>query len=208
MIRSVNTSQEEILQNIIDLYLGGRDIECDPTYSKGVFYKGKINRPTLTFDLKPIDSGVIQADCRKLPVKDSTIESICFDPPFVISSGPSLDNPKEGSNIISKRFACFKSPKEMYTMYSDSLKEFYRVLRDKGFLIFKCQDTVSSGKQYLSSWFIIDRASKIGFYPRDVFVLVAKSRLIGRINKQYHARKFHSYFLVLEKKKINIDYGC
>jgi hypothetical protein len=61
---------------------------------------------------------------------------------------------------------------------------------------------VSSGKQYLSHVEIINMAREIGFYAKDLFILEAKNRLIDpRIKKQQHARKFHSYFLVFEKKK-------
>ena len=66
-------------------------------------------------------------------------------------------------------------------------------------MIFKCQDTVSSGKNYLSHYFILNMAIGIGFYPKDLFILAASNRIIGNINHQIHARKFHSYFLVLEK---------
>lgn len=88
------------------------------------------------------------------------------------------------------------------------MKEAYRVLKPNGILIFKCQDKVSSGKQYMSHVFIMNEAVKIGFYPKDLFILIAKNRLIAnwQIKSQKHARKFHSYFWVFEKndKKINI----
>ena len=88
--------------------------------------------------------------------------------------------------------------------------EFWRILKDKGILIFKCQDKISSGKQYLSHYFIINEAIKIGFYPKDLFILLAKNRIIADWQKknQKNARKFHSYFLVLEKNLPNkkIDY--
>ena len=45
-------------------------------------------------------------------------------------------------------------------------------------------------------------AIKLGLYHKDLFVLLAKSRLIGGNHKnQFHARKFHSYFLVFQKIK-------
>ena len=46
MIKSTSYSQAEIINNIIQLHLNGEDIEVDPTYSKGVFYKKSgVNRP-------------------------------------------------------------------------------------------------------------------------------------------------------------------
>lgn len=205
-VKSTSYSQEEIIQNILSLHCNGKDIDCDPTYSKGNFYK-KINKPKYRFDLVPQDAGTVQADCRKLPLEDGSIETLMFDPPFVISQGPSLSVQKKGSNIISSRFASFESPDKLYKFYTESLIEFYRVLKDKGVLIFKCQDTVSGGNQYLSSWFIIAKAVELGYYPKDIFILLAKNRLIsGKIKKQQHARKYHSYFLVFEKRNKKIKY--
>ena len=205
-VKSTSYSQEEIIQNILSLHCNGKDIDCDPTYSKGNFYK-KINKPKYRFDLVPQDAGTMQADCRKLPLEDGSIETLMFDPPFVISQGPSLSVEKKGRNIISSRFSSFESPTRLYEFYTESLIEFYRVLKDKGVLIFKCQDTVSGGKQYLSSWFIIAKAVELGYYPKDIFILLAKNRLIsGKIKKQQHARKYHSYFLVFEKRNKKIKY--
>ena len=45
-------------------------------------------------------------------------------------------------------------------------------VQDKGILIFKCQDKVSSGKQYMSHVFIINEAEKLGFYTKDLFILL------------------------------------
>jgi len=50
---------------------------------------------------------------------------------------------------------------ELHTFYINALKEFYRILDKNGILIFKCQDKVSSGKQYLSHVFIINEAEKL-----------------------------------------------
>lgn len=48
-------------------------------------------------------------------------------------------------------------------------------------------------------------AIKYGFYPKDMFILLAKSRLNdGR--KQQHARKYHSYFWVFKKSKNKVNY--
>lgn len=88
------------------------------------------------------------------------------------------------------------------------MKEFYRILKPDGILIFKCQDKVSSSKQYLSHVAIIQEAIQIGYYPIDLFVLLAKSRLTAQwqMKNQKHACKFHSYFLVFKKCNTKIHY--
>ncbi len=101
-----------------------------------------------------------------------------FDPPFVIGI-PNGSKDTEGSNIITNRFSSFKTLDDLWDFYHESLHEFKRLLRPNGILIFKCQDTVSSAKQCLSHVEIINYALSIGFYPLDLFILLARNRLIG-----------------------------
>jgi len=197
MISTISYDQHEIIRNIISLHCND-GIELDPTYSKGVFYnKSDITPPRYKFDLYPQTDDTIQSDASTLPLKDESIQSMMFDPPF-------LEKKKKNkpSGIIGKRFHGFRYIPDLWEWYDKCIPEFYRILKPKGVLIFKCQDTVSSGKQWFSHVHIMNEAEKNGFYVKDLFVLMAKSRMQGHNHtNQKHARKFHSYFLVFEKKK-------
>ena len=131
-----------------------------------------------------------------------------FDPPFVIAGKTYKDN-GEGSSKIAKRFSAYENYDELMKHYERTLKEAYRLLKDDGILIVKCQNTVSGGKQYFSHFFLMSAAIQLAFYPKDEFVLVNKSKMTsfgGRWSKQEHAMKHHSYFLVFKKKKVNLKY--
>jgi len=206
IIKSISYDQIQIMQDILQLY-APNGIELDPTYSIGNFY-GRIPRPRYRYDLAPQMPEVTQADCRKLPHADNSIESINFDPPFLATSlSKDQADYDKNSNRILNRFGFYKNMPELWQFYYDSLKEFHRILKPAGILIFKCQDTISGGEQYLSHIEIINQAIAIGFYPVDIFVLLAKNRLIGQNGEnQQHARKFHSYFIVFRKDKTPISY--
>lgn len=205
IIKSTSYDQIEIIRNIITLYCPD-GIELDPTFSKGNFYK-KIPKPKYCYDLRPQVDGVVQSDCRHLPHKNTSIKSIMFDPPFV--GGKDRKGKGYVSGIIRKRFGFYTNVQHnLWDMYHDALKEFYRILKPNGVLIFKCQDTVDSGKQCLSHIEIINYAYLLGFYPKDIFILLAKNRLIGRHHhKQKHCRKYHSYFLVFIKCQSPVKYS-
>lgn len=190
------------------LHVPKQKIDCDPTYSKGNFYnKTGIDKPAYKFDILPQSEEVQYGDSRCLPIQDSYIECIMFDPPFLATKGKSLDC-TDNNNIINKRFGVYPTEPELHQFYIDSMKEAYRILKPEGILIFKCQDKVSSGKQYMSHVFIMNEAVKIGFYPKDLFILLAKNRIVAdwQAENQKNARKYHSYFWVFQKSNKIIKY--
>lgn len=80
--------------------------------------------------------------------------------------------------------------------------EAYRVLPTDGIFIVKCQDEVSANKQRLTHVELITAYESMGFYCKDLFVLVRDNRPgVARVVEQKHARKNHSYFLVFIKIK-------
>jgi len=207
LIKTLSFDQAEIIRNILRLYVPGGVIDCDATFGKGGFYQNTgIRRPALCFDIHPQCDGVAEADSRSLPVSDGSISCLMFDPPFLATTGKSLAG--TDGNIINRRFGTYPSEKELHRFYIDSLREAHRVLKPDGILIFKCQDKVSSGKQYMSHVFVMDEAVKAGFYPVDLFILGAKARLVADWQRnQKHARKFHCYFWVFEKSEKKIIYA-
>ena len=207
LVRSIGYDQGEIIRNILRLHAPEGKIDCDPTFSTGAFYLGTgIETPALRFDIHPQLEGVVQADARSLPLKADSLSCMILDPPFLATTGKSLS---EGTgNIINRRFGVYPDEKSLHRCYRDMLKEAHRVLRPGGILIFKCQDKVSSGKQYFSHVFVMDTAVEAGFYPKDLFILLAKNRLVAgwQARNQKHARKYNSYFWVFEKTDRRIEY--
>ena len=207
LIKSTSYDQGEIIRNILKLHVPEGKIDCDPTYSTGAFYRGTgIDPPDLRFDIKPQAEGVIEADARHLPLEAGSISCLMLDPPFLATTGKSLQ--KGRGNRINRRFGVYPNEKALHQMYRDIIREAYRVLKKDGILIFKCQDKVSSGKQYLSHVFVINTAVESGFYPKDLFVLLAKNRLVAdwQLRNQKTARKFHCYFIVFQKCDTRINY--
>lgn len=205
-IKSVYGSNYEAIKNIMELYNIERfDLDC--TYSKGAFWKdlpGPVNKS----DLIPYNESIIEASSENLPFGDGSMKSIMYDPPFVIA-GSSYKGNKEGSSIIAKRFEGYTNYRELTENYYNTLKELYRVCEKGGYVVMKCQDTVSGGKNHFTHCLIMNMAMQIGFYPRDMFVLTSNVRINSfgtKWTKQEHARKYHSYFWVFEKVKPRVKY--
>ena len=193
IIKSVYETDTEILNGISELYLNGQNFELDPTYSKGVFYKA-FKEPNMKSDLISLFDDVIQSDCRKLWLDDNTINSICFDPPFLFRTSKTVNN-----DINCKRFSYFGSRNELLEFYNDSIIEFDRILKRKGIIAFKCQDASEWGKNYFTHIDIFNIVTNAGLKVIDLFILVANNRIYHSELKQRMARKFHSYWYVIQK---------
>jgi len=128
VISSIGYNEQEIIRDILFLHSDNRPIDCDPTYSTGHFYKDWAQPPKHKFDKFPQAPGVIEATSDKLPLYPNSVEVIMFDPPFVMGGEIDKDNKDKGSCIIAKRFTNFRDFEELKQMYSESLKEFARVL--------------------------------------------------------------------------------
>lgn len=205
----------EVFAQILDLHVPQGSIVADVTYGKGVFWQNVTdNRYTLL--ATDIQSGV---DCRDLPYEDETIDCVVLDPPYMEGLYRRQSSHLAGSNS----YAAFRShysdgraktegPKyhaAVLDMYFAAGKEANRVLKPKGVLIVKCQDEVSANIQRLTHVEIINEYADLGFYAKDLFVVVRPNKpAVSRIIRQVHARKNHSYFLVFIKARNTAQRGC
>ena len=195
-VTSLSFNEQQIIRGIIELHNNGEPFDVDPCYSKGAFWKG-LPEPRHKFDLVPQVEGCEQANARNLPFEDESVDSIMFDPPFLIK------NTQRKNGVLGKmekRFSGFPTVAELRSMYRDSMAEFWRILRSKGILVVKCQDTLSGGKQHMIHVDTINDACDIGFAVKDLNVL-GKNRVMFAPNmvNQKHARKNHLYFITFYK---------
>lgn len=197
MIKSISYDEIEILENINKLFLNDDGFECDPTYGRGKFYSTTFPTPKFISDLSPRFDFVKKHCATNLPIDGGSVKSLIFDPPFVAG------HTKKSTGIIGEKYSGFPYMKDVWDFYEKSINEHFRVLSVGGVYVFKCQDSCSSDRNWISHARVIYLAEKAGFYVKDLFILLAKNRLVGHNHKkiQKHARKFHSYFIVFEKER-------
>lgn len=189
LIRSISYDQQEIINNILKLYNNSQPIDFDPCYNLGMFYKdNKVIAPGIKSDIKPLLPGVEKLDVQCLPFENK-FNCIIFDPPFIVSGKTSK---------MALRYGSFESVDELKEFYVNSFCSLQRSLKKKGLLIVKCQDFVNGRRNYIMLNYVLNLTRDFNFNVLDLFILLAKTRLTS-IKKQQHARKFHSYFIVLRK---------
>jgi len=199
-------TNEDVFPKVLALHVPRGSVIADVTYGKGIFWK-KV--PRGLYDLKATDirTGI---DCRNLPYADSSIDCVVLDPPYMEGLFRRSEDHLAGHGnhvafrkTYSNEKATAGGPKyhdAVLDLYFSAGKEAYRVLRDYGILIVKCQDEVSANTQRLTHVEIINHYASLGFFPKDLFIVVRPNRPgMSRVIQQEHARKNHSYFLIFVK---------
>lgn len=194
-IKSINFDEQELIRDILYLHCNNKSIDLDPTYSIGNFYKKGLKEPKYKFDINPQINGVKKSCSTNLPLDNDSIDVIMFDPPFMFEK-----RNRKNNNIMNKRFSMYKNGfDELKKHYKGTLKEAYRILKKRGVMIFKCQDFTDT-KTTLTHCFVNQWANDVGFYVKDLFILLnGKGAIINKNLNQRHSRKYHSYYFVLIK---------
>ena len=198
----------DVFPTVLHLHVPEGSKVADVTYGKGVFWR-KIDVDK--YDLHPSDiaDGI---DCRDLPYEKASFDCLVFDPPYMEGFFRSDGSIKAGAGTHNAfrdhysngheapRHGGAKWHAAVVDIYVEGGREAYRVLRDRGVFIVKCQDEVSANRQNLTHVEVINAYAETGFFCKDLFVVVRPNRPgMSRLLKQVHARKNHSYFLVFVK---------
>lgn len=211
-----------LFADILALHVPPGGKVADVTFGKGTFWKKvpagqyrvlasdvSLPRATLRDLFFEYRDGV---DCRELPYDDGSIDCVVLDPPYMeglfrrdeshLAGGGTHAAFREAYSDGSATKGGPKWHDAVTELYLQAGLEAWRVLDKGGMLIVKCQDEVSANKQRLTHVEIVTGFEDIGFYCKDLFVLVRPNAPgVSRLVKQVHARKNHSYFLVFEKPR-------
>lgn len=198
----------EVFPQILSLHVPAGSLIADVTFGGGVFWRN-VNLENYNLLATDISDGV---DCRNLPYEDDSLDAIVIDPPYMEGLLRNNGAHKAGAgshasfrNYYSNGDETHQGPKwhaAVTDLYFRAGAEAFRVLKPEGVAIVKCQDEVSANKQWLTHVEIINHYESLGFYTKDLFVVMRTNKAaISRLVKQVHARKNHSYFLIFTKKK-------
>ena len=203
--KSVFENEQELLKALIDIHLDGKDIELDPMYFKGNFYKDGIERPDYYYDINykvcgSAEDGELdrptEGDATNLNwFSDEKFNNMILDPPFMFGGHGKQDK------YYSSTTHGFMTWDELEKLYRAILKEAHRLLKKKGILIFKCQDYTDS-KTTMTHSLVYNWAIELGFYAKDLAILVKPNKIYNPNTTQRHLRKIHTYFWVFQKKSL------
>jgi tRNA G10 N-methylase Trm11 len=206
IVSAYQSGNADVFPNILKLHVSPGSVIADVTWGKGVFWQ-KVNRARYTVHATDLQTGV---DCRNLPYDSSSLDCVVLDPPYMEGLFRKDTEHLAGAGThrtfrehYSNGEATNGGPKwhdAVLDLYFKAGREALRVLRPNGVLIVKCQDEVSANRQRLSHVEIINEYESMGYYTKDLFVVMRTNQPgVSRLKKQVHARKNHSYFIVFVK---------
>jgi hypothetical protein len=184
----------DLMAAVAPYYLTGSVL--DVTYGEGKWWE-RFRPETFTFHDKFKVDGV---DFTDLPEADGSIETVCFDPPYVPQGGAGSDD----GMAFRDRFGLVEESTP-WTATRDlmqaGLAECARVA--ERLVLAKCSDFVSGGRFHLGHRWLLDAATDIGLGdPHDLIVHHTGSGPGGHnIYDPVRARRHHSYLLVFTKGK-------
>jgi hypothetical protein len=192
----------DVFPHVLELYVPRGSKVADVTYGRGTFWK-QVDRKGYRVVASDLTTGV---DCRKLPYKDGTVDCVVLDPPYMHTPGGTAHVEHQNFEQYYQNNGAGNSTGAKYheavlELYFGASRDAWRVLKNGGILILKCQDEVCACKQRLTHVEIINELTPALFVVEDLFVLLRQNKPgVSRILKQRHARKNHSYFLVFRKR--------
>jgi len=200
-----------VFKKILELHVPKGATVADVTYGLGSFWR---EIPPSEYKLKRSDlkTGV---DFRALPYEDGSIDCVVLDPPYMegLFRKATSHMAGGGSHAAFRTAYSNGAASNGEAKYHDAVLQLYfqaalevnRVLKTNGVFIVKCQDEVSANLQRLTHVELINEYAKMGYYAKDLFVVVRQNApCITRLKQQVHARKNHSYFLVFTKDTVRL----
>lgn len=196
VMTSIVGDNSDLFPSILSIYAPLGSVVADVTYGTGAFWRS-VDTSQYRLYATDIEQGI---DARHLPYPDESIDVVVLDPPYIyspkgtikksISVGYAL-NAEKGGQLL-------KTQGDVLALYLDCLEEANRVLRRGGRVIVKTKDTIQSGKQF---WMHVFLMNVENFVCEDLFVLTQKvtPAMDPKWGDQKHARKNHSFFIILVK---------
>jgi hypothetical protein len=179
----------ELMRDVASLWITPQDKVVDVTFGNGSFWSLLPNLAVLGTDL---ESGV---DCRALPYEDESIDVLAFDPPYQPTHGKPGRSYGVGDSY--RTGACgLQTISDVLALYRDGLLEAARVVRSGGRILVKCQDMTYNHRLHLISLDVLRLMIAAKFDLVDHFILVNRSRMPRRTDRQQRAWRSHSNLYV------------
>jgi hypothetical protein len=189
----------DLMAAVAPLYLTGSVL--DVTYGEGKWWDRFKPEPFTAHDLHKLDG----VDFRALPEADRSVDTVCYDPPYVVSGGHSTarlgpafqDRYGIGEHNTGQSVG-HAARLGLRALIADGLCECCRVARS--FVLVKCMEFAQGGQFHDIPTMVTNEAQAVGWSLHDRIVHHTGSGPGSHnILTVKRARRHHSYLLVFAK---------
>ncbi|MDA1266917.1 MAG: DNA methyltransferase [Planctomycetota bacterium] len=163
-----------IIWNLLERYTREGDLVIDPFCGGGTTMDvaRSLGREARGFDVNPQREEIEDADARKLPVEDGTVDFVFMDPPYSTHIEYS-DSP----NCIGKLSGL---EEEYYKAMQQVFQEAHRVLKDRRYLAVFVSDSFEKGKGFAPIAARLSMLLENHFRPIDHIAVVRGNRKLEK----------------------------
>lgn len=188
-------SNADLMAAVAPLYLTGSVL--DVTYGEGKWWDRFTPDPFTFHDLHKVDG----VDFTALPEPDGSVDTVCLDPPYVMSGGPSslaVKSDFQGAYGIGTQNGITGGWGAFSSLLLDGLAEVCRVSRE--FVLVKCMEFAGPKGLHDPPTMLTNAASDHGWHLHDRIVHHTGTGPGGHnIFDVKRARRAHSYLLVFAR---------
>lgn len=170
-------------------YIKDEDVVLDSTYGKGVWWN-KWRPPRLVAH---------EGDFLDLKYPEGFFDVATFDPPYIAPGGRTTTTINEFNERYGLNYTP-KTPLLLQNLINDGLSVVSTKVRQKGLILVKCMDYVSSGKLFPGTHYTLTFAiNHLNLELVDRFEHIGRPRAQPKGRRQVHARRNLSTLFVLRR---------
>jgi len=199
-----------VVWQLLQRYTREGDTVVDPMCGSGTTIDvcADVGRKSLGFDLAPTRSDIAQADARRIPLPDASVDFVFIDPPYSTHIEYS-DDPR----CIGKLDSGGEDSGEAYfAAMREVISEIHRVLKDRRYMALYVSDSFKKkkgqpGGLFMPIGFELFSLLRARFKPTDIISVVRHNQKLDRSNWRKAAEEGNFFlrgfnYLFIMKKQI------
>jgi DNA modification methylase len=185
-----------VIWQLLTRYTRENDVVLDPMCGSGttIDVAKELGRKPAGFDLAPSRPDIRQADARKIPLGEGTVDFAFIDPPYSTHVDYSDDPRCIGKLDASPEADDAKGVNGYYAAMEQVIGELHRVLKNRRYMALYVSDSFKKGKPFMPIGFELFSLMRKRFKPIDIIAVVRHNRTLKRGN--WHAAALEGNFFL------------
>jgi DNA modification methylase len=199
-----------VIWQLLTRYTRENDMVLDPMCGSGttIDVAKELGRKPAGFDLAPSRPDIRQADARKIPLGEGTVDFAFIDPPYSTHVDYSDDPRCIGKLDASPEADDAKGINGYYAAMEQVIGELHRVLKNRRYMALYVSDSFKKGKPFMPIGFELFSLLRKRFKPIDIIAVVRHNRTLKRgnwhaaaVEGNFFLRGFNYLFIMKKEEK-------